>query len=353
MDSLDDAIRISELNIDLDELAADLHGGKITKEDYDKKSYELEAELKILYSKEYDVKKGAASFNLHSQADMTPLYERKKHFQWHSYAIVLILVLASAWIFIYLNSSCIRVNFSANMFELFDILDYLEKASPKDLDMICKYSDSISTKQGTVSQAYTGKIIITNNLIEHYPQRMVSSILVHEGCHNLMHRLYGGYQGLNEAEVERPCERMRYMYLLRAGEYSSYHQMIEALTRERYGREELYHSSSIPAVFMKYKGDTLYQGDSSPLPYCQKTKLTVEPITFNGVTNLAFRNDGSTIIHCGLIDFRVNGTEYPLDCHELKPGASHLTGKHFRLGENDKYTSELVGCDRLMGKKSS
>lgn len=248
--------------------------------------------------------------------------------------------------YLYMNSACIGVNVSTMAPKILSLLDLIKERSRQDYNMICSYVEAIDYRGGRISRANKGKIQMSSRLLEDQDDELIASVIVHEACHNMISDIMGGFGGMTEEDVERPCERMRYMFLYRVGSYRTYMEMVDALSNEKYGRQRLLKTAGIPAALKPYWEHKVYQYDTHIKPYCASTDLRVDEIEVGNHLNLRLSNVGETTIHCGFIELIVNELEYPLDCTELTPGQSHLTGGNFRMFPDDSYGVRVVGCDK-------
>ncbi|MCX6694723.1 MAG: hypothetical protein NTU61_00285, partial [Candidatus Altiarchaeota archaeon] len=265
-------------------------------------------------------------------------------------------VLVAILVFIYLNSSCVNVSFSTKAPRILSLLQLVGDKSPGDHEMICRYVDGIDYRQSYSSGGYARipaegqkmdrTIILSSVMMDYYndDDSMVAGVLVHEACHYMMNTIMGGFDGMKEEDVERPCERMRYMFLYRAGRYGSYKEMVGALSNEAYGKTVLYRSSGIPSALKQYREDRIYRFTGNVEDYCKETKLEVKGTEQVDGYSLQLTNTGGTVINCGFVELTVNGREYPLDCFDLAPGQSHATGPDLKIERGESYNVRVAGC---------
>ncbi|MFH1721396.1 MAG: hypothetical protein ABH950_02190 [Candidatus Altiarchaeota archaeon] len=273
---------------------------------------------------------------------------------------ILLVLLAVALSIQYYTTLCPKVGLSSNMFRIIELLTFIEERSPKDHDMVCSYVEDIDYTMGSVSKAFndatvrlTAEGVLSPSKTDS-DEIFKSSVIIHEACHIMMRTIQGGHGGLIEKDVERPCVRMQYMYMYRAGMFGdtekSYLRMVEDLKGEQYGAKILLHTQQIPKVMQKYQEDKIYKRDASVEEYCSRTSLNVElidgPESENAsLMDLNLENNGSSIIHCGFIELLADSMEYPLDCWELAPGQEHQTGKNFHLSKDQTVDIRVVGCE--------
>jgi hypothetical protein len=211
--------------------------------------------------------------------------------------------------------------------------------------MLCRYSQRVEYVYQGVSTASVNNVITIDTRLLDDKDDLPASVLVHEGCHNMMRAILGGRRGLSENDVERPCERMQYMFLYRSGYYKTYLDMVSALKSESYGRDRLFTTDKIPLALRSEANFQIYKNDASPESFCSQTKLHVKENEMkDDRISLTFTNAGSTTMHCGLVELMVNDKEYPLDCFELAPGKSYTTDPQMGIVLWDKYMVRQIGC---------
>lgn len=338
----------------LSNLARDLKDGRIDKDAYDKEHEEIKKNVSLLNSKISSLKSMSGINDL----DEGDTEKELKHSSLKSRnpMLYLFLIIVIIPLGIYLLSqyyTCVPVNISTKILEIFDLLNVIEKNSPKDHDMICKYVDGIDYIYTSMSYAggRGGNIRLGSEYVltdEHGISKTErASIIVHEACHIMMGKIMGGRYPMTEKEVERPCERMRYMFLYRAGHFRTYQEMVNGLSREQYGRERLIYTGGIPQILQQFEKDKIYMGSGDIRPYCSKTDITVKKINIDeNRFDVQIKNNGTTLIHCGFINLDVGGKEYPIDCMELNPGEVHTTSRNLQLKQGQSISIEVVGCKK-------
>ncbi len=260
-------------------------------------------------------------------------------------ALAFLAALLYAASYLYLHSMCVPVDISYRAPKMISLLQLVEDKSPTDYQMICAHVDRIGYLTSGSSMASGSELLMSDSHLDYYlDDRMTAGILVHEACHNMMHSIIGGFAGLEEKDVERPCERMRYLFLLKSGYYPDYPAMQEALAMERYGRDDLFYTSGIPSALLPFQKDKIYKYDAKAEPYCLKTRLTASESQGGKGRGVTITNAGNTTVHCGFIELISDGLEYPLGCGELEPGESYMTGADFALKPDAKYTVRVSGC---------
>ena len=260
---------------------------------------------------------------------------------------------------IYLLSNyyeCVPVNISSKMFDIFSLLSLIEKGSKQDYRMICSYVDGIDyvTGYGSYAEGAGGNIRLSSNyVLGNYPgvsDEEKASVIVHEACHVMMWKIMGGRYPMTEQEVERPCVRMQYMYMYRAGFFDTYEDMLSALSKEEYGRDRLLYTSGIPQVLRQYRDDKIYKYSGNVEPYCSKSDIEVKKVKLkDNFYDIQITNTGTTIIHCGFLGLTADGLEYPLNCAEIYPGQSYTTGVNFHLENGQEVSIEITGCGKKTG----
>jgi len=265
--------------------------------------------------------------------------------------IIIFLAIGGIILHFYLNSHCVSAPITVKAPDILALLDLIRDESPRDYEMLCKYSTGIDYLGGAKSMSHSNRIMISDaslgynensNKVEKNDKILAGNI-VHEACHNMMYCLMGGYGKNLEKDVERPCERMRYMFMYREGYYKSYSEMVNALALEEYGKKPL-QTAGISAVFRQTDTEKYYKYGFLN-DYCEKAKLKTERVSENtGEYRLTFQNTGEVNIHCGTIELLVNEVEYPLNCFDLAPGEKYQTGKDFKLMSGDVNSVRIVGC---------
>lgn len=265
--------------------------------------------------------------------------------------LTVFIILSSLLLHLYLNIHCISAPIAVKAPDIMALLDLIKAESPGDYDMLCKYSSGIDYVGGVKAMSHSDRIMASDALLGYDDKgakvekndKILAGNIIHEACHNMMYSIMGGYGKSIERDVERPCERMRYMFLYREGYYKSYTEMISALSKEEYGKKSLT-SSGISAVFRQSDTDKYYKYGFLNV-YCSKATLEAERVNVDeGEYKLSFKNTGKVNIHCGTIELIVNDIEYPLDCFDLEPGKTYVTGKDFKLKPGDIYSVRIVGC---------
>jgi hypothetical protein len=263
-----------------------------------------------------------------------------------------IFAIAGILLHLYLNSHCIGAPLATKAPDILALLDVIKDNSPKDYEMICKYSKDIDYVGDATPESHGERIIISNAYLGYSENgdktekddKLLAGYVIHEACHNMMYQVMGGYGKNKENDVERPCERMRYMFMYRAGYYKNYTEMINALSTEEYGKKNPASATKISSILRQTEEDKTYKYGSLGR-YCEKTKLKTEKTSENpGRYALTFQNTGETTINCGTIELLINGVENPLDCYELLPGQAYQTGKDIKLKNEDTYTARITGC---------
>jgi hypothetical protein len=266
--------------------------------------------------------------------------------------IILLFAIGGIILYFYLNSHCVSAPITVKAPDILALMDILKAESPGDYEMLCKYSsEGIDYVGGAKAMSHSNRVMLSDSSLGYNSNgekiekndMVLAGNLVHEACHNMMYGVMGGYGKNLEKDVERPCERMRYMFMYREGYYKSYSDMVNALAREEYGKKPM-QTSSISAVFRQSDADKYYKY-SFLSTYCAKAKLTTERVNEPPQEyRLTFKNTGDVNIHCGTIELLVNDVEYPLDCFDLAPGETYQTGKDFKLVPGDAYSARITGC---------
>jgi hypothetical protein len=265
--------------------------------------------------------------------------------------IIIFFAIGGTILYVYLNSHCVSAPITVKAPDILALLDLIRDESPGDYEMICKYSTGIEYVGGAKAMSHSNKIMVSDANIGYNENgekiekndKILAGNIIHEACHNMMYGVMGGYGKTPERDVERPCERMRYMFMYREGYFKSYSEMINALSREEYGKKPL-QTSTISAVFRQTDTDKYYKAGFLSA-YCEKVSLKTERTSVTPQDyRLTFENAGSVNIHCGTIELLVNEVEYPLDCFDLAPGEKYQTGKDFKLTTGDVYSVRIVGC---------
>lgn len=266
------------------------------------------------------------------------------------YTIFLFIIIGILLHF-YLNSYCIGVPMTMKAPDILDLMGLIKDKSPGDYEMICKYSKGIDYIGDATPQSHGGNIMISDAYLGYSENgdktekddRVLAGYVIHEACHNMMYQIMGGYSKNRENDVERPCERMRYMFLYRVGYYKSYADMVNALAGEEYGKKPL-NPTGMNSAFRQISEDPIYKYGSLE-QYCEKTSLITEKIKDSPQGyHVTLKNAGETDINCGTIEFLVNGVEYPLNCFDLSPGQTYQTGEDFTLKNTDIYSARIAGC---------
>jgi hypothetical protein len=251
----------------------------------------------------------------------------------------------------YLNSHCISAPITIKAPDILALLDIIKDESPGDYEMLCKYSTGIDYVGGAKPVSHGSRIMVSERSLGYNEDgekvekndKILAGNIIHEACHNMMYAVMGGYGKSRERDVERPCERMRYMFMYREGHYKSYSDMVNALAREEYGIKSL-QTSGISEVFRQTESDNYYKYGVLNT-YCEKAKLETGRLSETSQEyRLTFKNAGEVNIHCGTIELLINEVEYPLDCFDLAPGEKYQTGKDFKLAAGDTYSARIVGC---------
>ncbi len=265
---------------------------------------------------------------------------------------VIIFAIGGLLLYFYLNSHCIGVPVTVKAPDIVALLDLIRNSSPKDYEMLCKYGKGIDYIGEAAAASHGDRIMISNAYLGYSENgdktntedRFLAGYIIHEACHNMMYNVMGGYGKNRENDVERPCERMRYMFMYRAGYYKSYAEMIKNLANEEYGKKAPGSTTKISSVLSQGGEDKIYKYGSLG-QYCEKTTLKTEKTIENSEGyKLTFQNTGETDINCGTIELLINDVEYPLDCSELLPGQTYQTGKDFKLKNEDTYSARITGC---------
>jgi len=153
-------------------------------------------------------------------------------------------IVAGALLYVYLHLHCISVPLTVKAPDIIALLDLIKAESPGDYDMLCRYSTGMDYVGGLKAMSHGGRIMVSNSLLGYNDDggktekndKILAGNLAHEGCHNMMHSIMGGYGKNYWADVERPCVRMQYMFMYREGYYKTYSEMINALAKEQYGK---------------------------------------------------------------------------------------------------------------------
>lgn len=268
---------------------------------------------------------------------------------------LLALGLVYAGIHAYLNSTCISVYFSSMAPELLSAVKLIRDSSPHDYAMVCANIDSLDYRHssGLAGHARLNeygedrKVIISSKAMQHFNNIdspvMTSAIIVHESFHYMMYNVMGGYRGMSFEEVEGAAERARFLFLYRAGYFSEYLEMVDALAMNAYGKQDEL-KEHLPPVVKQYAGNRQYSGFGDKKWYCDKAILGYQQVQGVEGKNIRFTNLGGVNIPCGFIDFRVNNLEYPVDCGVLQPGQTHESGENFVLKGSDSFTVRFNGC---------
>ena len=253
------------------------------------------------------------------------------------------------------NMHCVSVGISFDTLRMNSLLSMMKSDTPEYYDFVCDHLAKVSSywmRVGyyTVDNIHDRErrsVSLTNSLLDRN-MKYAAGVLVHETCHGMQIDIMEGKFGLTQEEVERPCVRMQYMYLYKSGYYSSYARMLDALDNRGYGRD--YTLFSVPDPLKPYMGDKYYRGEKSVKYYCDSSSLEAErtrscDLQGQCLEDIIIRNSGGTRIHCGLLDFRVDGREYPLGCWLLEPGQSYKTGENFRISADSRVSVWVTGCD--------
>jgi len=321
--------------------------GEATVEDYQRKAAEVEAQSGSLNAEIEGIQAQLGISRSGKHISYSMLDDKGQPSMIPGLLIIAFLVaLLYAASYLYTNSMCVPVELSHRAPKLLSLLALVRDKSPTDYRMLCKYTTGIDyLNTDGMSWAQLGRIQLSAGTMDYFKDdRQTAGILVHEGCHNMMYSIIGGFGGLQEKDVERPCERMRYLFLLRSGYYSDYQAMQDALALERYGREDLFYTSGIPAVLMPFQQNKVYKNSPRAEPYCRRTRLTVSESQAGKGRGATISNSGNSTVHCGFIELTSDGVEYPLGCGELKPGESYMTGADFALKPDVKFTFRVSGC---------
>ena len=265
---------------------------------------------------------------------------------------IAIFIIGGVLLHFYLNSYCLSAPVTMKAPDILALLGLIKDKSPGDYEMLCKYSKGIDYLGEATPESHGDNIIISNAYLGYSENgdktenddRILAGYVIHEACHNMMYQVMGGYGKNRENDVERPCERMRYMFMYRVGYYASYMDMVNALAKEEYGKKPLNPTTGISSAFRQLKEDPIYRYGSLG-QYCEKTRLgTEKTIESPQGYYVTFKNAGQTDINCGTIEFLVNGVEYPLNCFDLSPGQTYRTGEDFKLKNLDVYSAGIAGC---------
>ena len=265
--------------------------------------------------------------------------------------IIIFFALGGIVLYFYLNSHCVSVPVTIKAPDILALLDIIKDKSPGDYGMLCEYSTGIDYVGGAKAMSHSNRIMLSDSSLGYNENgdkvekndKILAGNIIHEACHDMMYGVMGGYGKNTENDVERPCERMRYMFMYRVGYYKSYSEMVNALAGEEYGTKPL-ETSGISAIFRQTDSDKSYKYGFLDA-YCKKINLKTERVNENtGDYKLSFQNTGDVNIHCGTIELLVNGLEYPLDCFDLAPGQKYQTGKDFTLRAGDVYSVTITGC---------
>jgi hypothetical protein len=267
--------------------------------------------------------------------------------------MIIFLAIGGIILHFYLNSHCISAPITVKAPDIIALLDIIKAESPGDYGMLCKYSTGgIEYIGGAKPMSHSNRILVSDASLGYNPQgdkiekneKLLAGNIIHEACHNMMYGVMGGYGKTIERDVERPCERMRYMFLYREGYYISYSEMVNALAGEEYGKKPIGTGSGITAVFRQTDAEKFYKYGFLN-NYCERARIRTERTSEAPQGDrLTFENTGGVNIHCGTIELLVNDVEYPLDCFDLVPGEKYQTGKDFRLMSKDTYSARIVGC---------
>jgi hypothetical protein len=212
--------------------------------------------------------------------------------------------------------------------------------------MICGYVKSIGYGGMWEGINYdTASIQVSEAFLSSKDEPTQASQLVQRSCKIMMRSVMGGFKGLNEYDIAVPCYRMQYMFLKRSGYFASYNSMQEALSKQLKEREPTL--SDIGGNLKSAIDDKVFLHDAEARLYCNRTRVQVKEMRTTDYFDLTITNDGVSVVPCCMIGLTINNVDHPLDCIELRPGQSFLTGKDFKFRSGDAYSAEIMGCGRI------
>ncbi|MBN2517706.1 MAG: hypothetical protein JXB14_02585, partial [Candidatus Altiarchaeota archaeon] len=239
-----------------------------------------------------------------------------------------------------------------------ELMEVIKRYSPRDHEMICDYVDTIDLTDSSMS-LYKKDIEKPRNPIymarDHmywtYQQLdketediIAAGILVHESCHAMMYSVMGGFSGMTTPELERPCEGMRYYCMYLAGRYGSYEEMVLDFAGESYGKTKKwgdYNFANAVSNFQAFGGD-------SALLFCARADLKPEKVPKSGGFQIKITNNGTKMLHCGLINIDDGRLVYPMGCAGLEPGDSYIFKEYIF---SDPVTISIWGCGEESGAR--
>jgi hypothetical protein len=337
----------------MEELGKRVRAGEIEKGEYDRKVAEIQGRIKSLNTEVDQVRNQAGVQERPapqekyyvSMGRASKRSENKRNLEF-ILIVASVLGLIFGIPYLYTHMMCVPVAFSSQAPRIISLLGLIQKKSPADYDLMCRYVKNLEFTTGNKPTSYSeGTLQVPLQYLTQPDDMTTAGLLIHDTCYQMMRSVIGGRKGMSEEDVERPCVRMKYMFLYRAGYFKSYEETVAALAAEKQGFGSNTVGANINLAFMDYQKERIYKYEGDVDEYCSKTKLRVEKLPDAGKYSIVLTNTGSTTIHCGFVELRVDSLEYPLACAELAPGRSYQSGQDFKLIGGEQYSVRVTGCD--------
>ena len=242
------------------------------------------------------------------------------------------------------NLDCVQYDPLKNAEKLDKALNNIRRVSGDDYRLVCDYVDYIDISDDAKNPhvliynvSSDSTIVLPKKIVDEYESNnlnWLSAIIMHETCHHLQHKLYGGYNGFEIREIERPCVKIQDYFYYKASGNKNYVEMVESIKTDKYG----FSISLGPNRMNKIE----LTGDIKD--YCRD--VSVEIISKG--ENLKIQNRGFETIHCAFIDFRVDGFEIPLECNFIEGRSIRNIKLKKPYSKSLNVTATYLGCSNKL-----
>lgn len=219
-------------------------------------------------------------------------------------------------------------------------LSNIQMVSGDDYKLMCDYVDYIEVSDSEekpyaliFNTTDESTIVIPKRLLEDFGEtniNWVSSVIMHETCHHLQHKLYRGYNGFSISDIERPCVKIQDYFLYQAGGKKDFEGMVKKIQTNKYG-------------FSVSKGSDRMENISltgNIQNYCNDVQIEMIK---NG-EDVEIRNRGFEVIHCAFIDLRVDGYEVPMECSFIEGRTIRNVKLKKPYSKSLNITAAYLGC---------